>query len=146
MSKPLIAVTMGDPAGVGPEICLQLLANEEVRAIATPLACGNTVVFNVALGATKPAIKKAVEGLFGVKVKSVNTLVRKGKQRRFKGQLAGLEDGNIDRVDETTAVHRPVLECAHGRWLDEFGYLRLVTCLANAGANPFTVQVAARSS
>jgi 4-hydroxythreonine-4-phosphate dehydrogenase len=41
MSKPLIAVTMGDPAGVGPEICLQLLANEEVRAIATPVVFGD---------------------------------------------------------------------------------------------------------
>ncbi|MGH6821163.1 MAG: 50S ribosomal protein L23 [Methylocella sp.] len=52
----------------------------------------NQVVFNVALEATKPAIKKAVEGLFGVKVKSVNTLVRKGKSRRFKGQLGQLSD------------------------------------------------------
>jgi 4-phospho-D-threonate 3-dehydrogenase / 4-phospho-D-erythronate 3-dehydrogenase len=41
MSKPLIAVTMGDPAGVGPEICLQLLANEEVCAIATPVVFGD---------------------------------------------------------------------------------------------------------
>jgi large subunit ribosomal protein L23 len=45
----------------------------------------NQVVFNVALGATKPQIKKAVEGLFGVKVKAVNTLVRKGKFKRFRG-------------------------------------------------------------
>ena len=52
----------------------------------------NQIVFNVALDATKPAIKKAIEGLFGVKVKSVNTLIRKGKQRRFKGQLAILSD------------------------------------------------------
>ena len=52
----------------------------------------NQVVFNVAKGATKPAIKKAVEGLFGVKVKAVNTLVRKGKSRRFKGQPAILSD------------------------------------------------------
>ena len=52
----------------------------------------NQVVFNVARTATKPEIKKAVEGLFGVKVKAVNTLVRKGKQRRFKGQLALLSD------------------------------------------------------
>ena len=37
-------------------------------------------------------VKALVEGLFGVKVKSVNTLVRKGKQRRFKGQLAMLSD------------------------------------------------------
>ena len=41
MPKPLIAVTMGDPAGVGPEICLQLLANEEVREIATPVIFGD---------------------------------------------------------------------------------------------------------
>ena len=41
MSKPLIAVTMGDPAGVGPEICLQLLANEEVLALATPVIFGD---------------------------------------------------------------------------------------------------------
>jgi 4-hydroxythreonine-4-phosphate dehydrogenase len=34
-------MTMGDPAGVGPEICLQLLANEEVRAIATPVVFGD---------------------------------------------------------------------------------------------------------
>ncbi len=41
MPKPLIAVTMGDPAGVGPEVCLQLLANEEVRAFATPVIFGD---------------------------------------------------------------------------------------------------------
>ncbi|MDZ4404300.1 4-hydroxythreonine-4-phosphate dehydrogenase PdxA [Prosthecobacter sp.] len=41
MPKPLIAVTMGDPAGVGPEVCLQLLANEEVCAIATPVIFGD---------------------------------------------------------------------------------------------------------
>jgi large subunit ribosomal protein L23 len=52
----------------------------------------NQVVFNVARTATKPEIKKAVEGLFGVKVKAVNTLIRKGKKRRFKGQLAILSD------------------------------------------------------
>ena len=41
MSKPLIAITMGDPAGVGPEVCLQLLANEAVRAFATPVIFGD---------------------------------------------------------------------------------------------------------
>lgn len=41
MSKPLIAVTMGDPAGVGPEICLQLLANELVCEICTPVVFGD---------------------------------------------------------------------------------------------------------
>lgn len=41
MRKPLIAITMGDPAGVGPEICLQLLANETVREYATPVIFGD---------------------------------------------------------------------------------------------------------
>ncbi len=41
MSKPLIAITMGDPAGVGPEVCLQLLANEAVRDFATPVVFGD---------------------------------------------------------------------------------------------------------
>ena len=45
----------------------------------------NQVVFKVADDATKPQIKEAVEALFNVKVKSVNTLVRKGKVKRFRG-------------------------------------------------------------
>jgi len=45
----------------------------------------NQVVFRVAGGATKPEIKAAVEALFNVKVAGVNTLVRKGKMKRFRG-------------------------------------------------------------
>ena len=45
----------------------------------------NQVVFNVARSASKPQIKKAVESLFDVKVEAVNTLVRKGKVKRFRG-------------------------------------------------------------
>ena len=44
----------------------------------------NKVMFKVARTATKPQIKEAVEGLFSVKVKAVNTLVRKGKTKRFR--------------------------------------------------------------
>lgn len=72
----------------------------------------NQVVFTVAVNATKPAIKKAVEGLFGVKVKSVNTLIRKGKQRRFRGRAAVLSDVKRayvtlekgERLDVTTGL------------------------------------------
>jgi len=46
----------------------------------------NQVVFQVSLDATKPAIKKAVEAVFGVKVKSVNTLRQIGKQKLFRGR------------------------------------------------------------
>ncbi|UUP19388.1 50S ribosomal protein L23 [Nitratireductor thuwali] len=52
----------------------------------------NQVVFNVAPKATKPEIKAAVEALFGVKVKGVNTLVRKGKVKRFRGTIGRQSD------------------------------------------------------
>jgi len=52
----------------------------------------NKVVFKVALSATKPQIKEAVEKLFDVKVKSVNTLRREGKWKAFKGRLGKQSD------------------------------------------------------
>ncbi|GLK80486.1 MULTISPECIES: 50S ribosomal protein L23 [Methylopila] len=52
----------------------------------------NKVVFRVADTATKPQIKAAVEKLFDVKVVSVNTLVRKGKTKRFRGRLGQQSD------------------------------------------------------
>src|SRR3954451_12356385 len=52
----------------------------------TMLSEKSQVVFRVALDATKPEIKAAVEGLFGVKVLAVNTLVQKGKTKRFRGR------------------------------------------------------------
>lgn len=48
----------------------------------------NEVTFEVSKTATKPEIRAAVETLFGVKVKGVNTLVQKGKTKFFKGQRA----------------------------------------------------------
>ena len=50
------------------------------------------VVFKVARTATKPQIKEAVEKLFDVKVKRINTLVRKGKVKIFKGRRGQLQD------------------------------------------------------
>ena len=72
----------------------------------------NQVIFNVRRNATKPDIKAAVEQLFNVKVKAVNTLNRKGKFKRFKGivgrrsdvkkAIVTLEDGQ--RIDITTGL------------------------------------------
>ena len=59
---------------------------------ATMASEANQVVFNVAKSASKPQIKAAVEGLFGVEVKAVNTLVRKGKEKRFKGMIGRQSD------------------------------------------------------
>ena len=52
----------------------------------TLLAETNSVVFRVAPDASKPEIKAAVEALFNVKVTGVNTIVAKGKSKRWKGQ------------------------------------------------------------
>ncbi|MEM1039420.1 MAG: 50S ribosomal protein L23 [Pseudomonadota bacterium] len=52
----------------------------------------NQVVFNVARDASKPEIKKAVEALFGVTVTAVNTQLRKGKVKRFRGHLGKQSD------------------------------------------------------
>ena len=52
----------------------------------------NKVVFKVADTATKPQIKAAIEKLFDVKVKSVNTLVTEGKMKVFRGRLGQRSD------------------------------------------------------
>ena len=54
----------------------------------TILAEHNQVVFEVAISATKPEIKEAIEKLFNVTVTAVNTIVTKGKTKRFRG-IAG---------------------------------------------------------
>ncbi len=72
----------------------------------------NKVVFNVLRTATKPEIKEAIEALFKVKVTGVNTLVRKGKVKRFRGikgrqgdfkrAIVTLADGHS--IDVTTGL------------------------------------------
>ena len=59
---------------------------------ATLVSEANQVIFKVAMKATKPEIKSAVEQLFKVKVTAVNTVVRKGKVKVFKGRRALLSD------------------------------------------------------
>jgi large subunit ribosomal protein L23 len=72
----------------------------------------NKVMFKVRKNATKPQIKEAVEKLFDVKVKRVNTLIRGGKVKAFKGKIGQqsdvkraivtLEEGQ--RIDVTTGL------------------------------------------
>jgi large subunit ribosomal protein L23 len=79
---------------------------------ATAASEHNKVVFKVAGTATKPQIKDAVEKLFDVKVKNVNTLVRKGKVKASRGSIGvqspskraivTLEEGH--RIDVTTGL------------------------------------------
>jgi large subunit ribosomal protein L23 len=79
---------------------------------ATKLTEVNQVIFRVTLDATKPAIARAVEGLFKVKVKAVNTIVVKGKSKAFRGRpyvksdfkkaIVTLEEGH--QIDITTGL------------------------------------------
>ncbi|WP_412564218.1 50S ribosomal protein L23 [Thalassobius sp. MITS945101] len=59
---------------------------------ATMASENGAVVFEVAIDSNKPQIKEAVEAVFGVKVKAVNTTVTKGKAKRFRGQLGKRKD------------------------------------------------------
>ncbi len=61
----------------------------------------NKVVFTIARSATKAEVKAAVEALFKVKVTAVNTLIRKGKNRRFRG-VSG-RTGDVKRAIVTLA-------------------------------------------
>ena len=79
---------------------------------ATMASENNAVVFEVAIAANKPQIKEAVESLFGVKVKAVNTTITKGKAKVFKGvrgrrkdvkkAYVTLEEGNT--IDISTGL------------------------------------------
>lgn len=73
----------------------------------TRLAEHGQVVFKVRKDAAKPDIKAAVEALFGVKVTAVNTLVQKGKMKRFKG-----------RVGYRSDVKKAIVTLAEGQNID----------------------------
>ena len=68
------------------EAMYQIIRSPVITEKATMLAEKSQTVFRVAMDATKPEIKTAVEALFGVTVLGVNTLVAKGKTKRFKGR------------------------------------------------------------
>ncbi len=79
---------------------------------ATMASENNAVVFEVAIDANKPQIREAVESLFNVKVKAVNTSITKGKVKRFRGKpgkrkdikkaYVTLEEGNT--IDVSTGL------------------------------------------
>jgi large subunit ribosomal protein L23 len=68
---------------------------------ATLVSQHNQFMFRVPLKATKPEIKNAIEALFKVNVTAVNTLVSKGKQKRFRGRLG--QRSNVKKAIVTLA-------------------------------------------
>lgn len=94
------------------EAMYQVIVAPHVTEKATMGSEHNQVTFKVAKDATKPQIKDAIEAIFGVKVKGVNTLIQKGKTKRFKGikgrrsdfkkAIVTLEDGQV--IDASTGI------------------------------------------
>ena len=70
----------------------QVILSPVITEKATNGSANNQVTFRVTRDATKPVIKAAVENLFKVKVKAVNTHNRQGKTKRFKGKIGFRSD------------------------------------------------------
>ena len=89
-----------------------LIKRPVITEKATMASEHGAVVFQVAMDATKPQIKEAIEAIFSVKVKAVNTTITKGKVKKFRGRLGErsdkkkayvtLEEGNT--IDVTTGL------------------------------------------
>ena len=103
---------LGKNVKLSQERMYELIRSPIITEKSTIISEYNQVSFRVPLEATKPEIRAAVEGLFDVKVKAVNTIVQKGKVKRFRGHLGKrsdfkkaivtLVDG--DSIDITTGV------------------------------------------
>ena len=89
-----------------------LIKKPVITEKATMASENGAVVFQVAMDATKPMIKEAIEAIFSVKVKAVNTTITKGKKKKFRGRAGErsdkkkayvtLEEGNT--IDVSTGL------------------------------------------
>ena len=89
-----------------------LIKKPVITEKATMASEHGAVVFQVAMDATKPQIKEAIEAIFSVKVKAVNTTITKGKVKKFRGRTGErsdkkkayvtLEEGNT--IDVSTGL------------------------------------------
>ena len=84
-----------------------VILSPHITEKSTLLSEQNAVVFKVADSATKPQIKQAVEALFEVKVTGVNTIVTKGKTKRWKG-----------RPYQRSDVKKAIVTLAEGQSID----------------------------
>ncbi|MGB0697632.1 MAG: 50S ribosomal protein L23 [Rhodospirillaceae bacterium] len=97
---------------VSEERMYDLVRSPVITEKATLVGEYGQVTFKVPLDASKPEIKAAVEGLFKVKVTAVNTLVSKGKTKRFRGTMGRRSDfkkaivtlAEGDSIDVTTGI------------------------------------------
>ena len=100
------------PVKVSPERIYELVKAPVITEKATMASEHNQVTFRVPVDADKRAVKVAVEGLFNVKVTAVNTILVKGKTKRFRGRpgqrsdakkaMVTLAEGS--KIDVTTGI------------------------------------------
>ncbi|MBL4613719.1 MAG: 50S ribosomal protein L23 [Magnetovibrio sp.] len=97
---------------VSKERMYEVIRRPLITEKATLMSEHNQFAFEVSMGASKPEIREAVETLFKVKVEGVNTLIQKGKAKRFRGRLGKRDDmkkaivtlADGDSIDVTTGV------------------------------------------
>ncbi len=90
------------PTGTAPDARhYDIVLAPHITEKSTMLSESNAVVFKVAPKATKPEIKAAVEALFNVKVTNVNTIVAKGKSKRWQGR--GYQRSDVKKAIVTLA-------------------------------------------
>ena len=102
----------GIKAAPSRERMYSLIRSPLITEKSTVISEHNQVSFRVPVEATKPEIRAAVEGLFDVKVTAVNTILQKGKKKRFRGRLGKRSDvkkaivtlADGDSIDVTTGV------------------------------------------
>lgn len=88
----------------------EIISHPHVTEKGTRGSENSQITFKVPMSATKPRIKLAVETLFGVKVKGVNTLIQKGKTKNFKGQTGFRSD-----------VKKAIIKLEQGQTIDASG-------------------------
>ena len=80
------------PLNISKARMYQLIRHPVITEKSTVISEHNQVSFRVPVSATKPEIRAAVEGLFNVKVTAVNTILQKGKVKRFRGTIGKRPD------------------------------------------------------
>lgn len=133
-AAPRIAVTMGDPAGVGPELCLRLLADDALRAECTPLVFGDAAILCRVADATglpeplasccgqqwpprcrhldEPAVVdlQAIDAA-DVSPGEVSAATGRAAYRYIEAAIAAAQAGEVDAVT-TGPVHKEALNLA----------------------------------
>ena len=97
---------------ISKERMFEVIRRPMITEKATLMSEHNQVVFQVAMDASKPEIREAVEGIFSVKVTGVNTLVQKGKSKIFRGRKGRRDDmkkavvtlADGESIDVTTGI------------------------------------------